>query len=685
MSAHARARCAAALLAAAAASFGAGAAAAAAPPAAGMPTVEDLVRVTDMSGLAASPDGRMIAFRTERASLDRDTYVLAWHVVPVDGGPARQIGGGGAPIYVDPGLVQGEQAFWSPDGRSIFYRALVDGAIGIWRAAADGGGAVPVVVGDADVEQLEMAPDGNGLLYRLGPSRDAIRRAERREYDDGILVDASVDLAQPLFRGGAVKGRMASQRLTGRWFERAGLLWRAPRRHYRLDLASLVVEDLGAAPSAGKSPVLVPVSHVAARSANGDLATATWDGKAGSVSVRAGTGLERRCAAPACRRHVTWLAWRPGTTQLLFATSDAHLSSDLFLWNIGTGAVRAVAAGTGLLSGARAPDRPCAVTHRAAVCVSAGAVAPPRLERIDLDTGARTVLFDPNPALRARRQPEVERLTWPLPDGRMATGLLLLPPAAAAHHLPLFISYYHCGGYLRGGEGDEWPFAPLVSTGFAVACINTVPEPDSTDQVAAYQTGLAAVRALVDRLDRRGLIDRSRIGMGGFSFGSEVTMWVAMHSDLLGAASIASTQLEPTYYWFNAVAGRDQPEILRQVWGLGPPDDTEAAWRDIAPALNTERLHAPLLMQLPEQEARLVVELHARLSRSRTPVELYAFPDEDHIKVQPRHKAAAYQRNLDWFRFWLLGRRTDDPASAARFERWQKLRERSRQPGSPSD
>ena len=78
----------------------------------------------------------------------------------------------------------------------------------------------------------------------------------------------------------------------------------------------------------------------------------------------------------------------------------------------------------------------------------------------------------------------------------------------------------------------------------------------------------------------------------------------------------------------------------------------------------------------------------ARLSRSPkhmicrvpmgtgTPTELYAFPDEAHIKMQPRHWLAIYERNLDWFRYWLQGERDPDPAKAGQYERWDKLSER---------
>jgi hypothetical protein len=123
--------------------------------------------------------------------------------------------------------------------------------------------------------------------------------------------------------------------------------------------------------------------------------------------------------------------------------------------------------------------------------------------------------------------------------------------------------------------------------------------------------------------------------------------------------------------------------MMRKVWGLGPPEETSARWKMVSAALNSESFHAPVLLQLPEQEARRIPELYARLTEGTTPAELYAYPDEDHLKIQPRHRLAAYQRNLDWFRYWLQDYSDPDPAKEPQFARWDRLRERWKKTGGP--
>ena len=152
--------------------------------------------------------------------------------------------------------------------------------------------------------------------------------------------------------------------------------------------------------------------------------------------------------------------------------------------------------------------------------------------------------------------------------------------------------------------------------------------------------------------------------------------WVAVHSHLLAALSVTAPQWEPSAYWMSSMPGSDIPATVRRVWGYGPPEQTGERWQTAAPVFNVDKIHIPVLFQMPESEARRIPELYARLWQQATPTELYAFPDEAHIKIQPRHRLAAYERNLDWFRYWLEGYRDADPAKADQYRRWDDLRKR---------
>ena len=111
---------------------------------------------------------------------------------------------------------------------------------------------------------------------------------------------------------------------------------------------------------------------------------------------------------------------------------------------------------------------------------------------------------------------------------------------------------------------------------------------------------------------------------------------------------------------------------LRRHWKLGSPDTNPAGWDHMSPAANIGRIRAPVLMQLPESEARQTIELQSKLATARMG-EMHVFPLAPHIKFEPRQKLAVYQRNLDWFLYWLMGEVDPDPAKSAQYVRWSKL------------
>jgi len=645
------------------------------------PSMREMIELTDLSSVAISPDGGMVAFREESASIERNGHDLAWFVVPVDGSaPPRRLADAGEGNWLN-GTLLSEPPIWSADSRYILYRAIIDGEVQVWRAAADGSGVARTTAEPGNVIDMMLGADGHSITYRVGPSRDEIARAEDKEHDDGVLIDAKVDPSRPLYRGGRIDGRRATERLGGFWFGHAGLLADQAPHVRTVDIASGLARDATAAEAARLLPTPQAFDKLDGRFLVGRVASGDGRGTAYVLSsgathellVAKGAGLQGaiRCGAAACTgQRIRSVTWQQGTDALIFETGVGNGNSRLHRWEVGSGAVDTLATGQGLLNGGRDQTQGCAVGARAMVCVAAAADVPPHLVAIDLDTGKPRLLADPNPTL-ADTAPKFRPFSWVDRAGRRFTGQLLRPDGVTGP-VPLFITYYSCSGYLRGGLGDEFPLRELARHGIAALCINRYPAPDGNGKnTEAYVIAQSGIEAVVDRLAHDGIVDRTKVGMGGVSFGGESTIWIAMHSRLLAATSIANVLLTPTYYWFNAVKGREVPEVLRSGWGIGDPDQDRRGWRELSPAFNADRIQAPLLMQLPEQEYRPNVELLARLQRAGKPVELWAFPDEVHVKWQPRHQLAANARNLDWFRYWLQGWIDPDPAKAAQYRRWQ--------------
>ncbi|MCD7097843.1 Atxe2 family lasso peptide isopeptidase [Stenotrophomonas sp. MMGLT7] len=650
-----------------------------------------LVEIADFSSPVVSPDGEHVAFRVLRASIERNTYDAAWYIQRMDGtSPPRRVADGGIPLRDSAGNTEPAIPVWSPDGRWIYYRACLGDRIDVWRASADGTAAERVTGGGADVRDFSLSSDGNVLKYSVGPTREAVAAVEQAEYDRGIRIDQATPLGQNLFRSGYTGGRPATQRL-GLMFNRTALTAASPDRWQAVDLADGTVRDID--PSE-RPPVALAVSDLAGHVDNawkleperehGRVALLTrTDATTDRPRVVLGVLPDRKahgwveCSAEPCTgKEISGIQWRPGSDDVVFTVTpyDAGFAQSIYRWNVVTGAVYPVASSSGMFGGeGRWGPGTCGVSHAALACVTADASRPPRLERVDLQTGARQVLFDPNASLTHDLSGiPTQLLRWTDAKGRYFSGQLY--PARPTGDTPpaLFVTYYRCMGFTRGGSGDEWPLATLAEQGISTLCINAPSFP--ADAGERYDLGLSAVESVIERLASEGRIDKARIGMGGISFGSEVTMWTLIHSDVLAAASMASPTTSPLYHLLGSNIGDPFLSLMRGNWQLGTLDETPSQWQRISPTLNLGMIGAPILLQLPEQEYMHGLDYAIPLMRS-SKADVYVFPHEPHNKFQPRHKLAVYERNLDWFRFWLLGLEDPNPGKAPQYAIWRVMRE----------
>ncbi|OOG51102.1 dipeptidyl aminopeptidase [Rhodanobacter sp. C01] len=647
-----------------------------------------MVEVADFSSPLVSPDGTHVAFRVSRASIDRNTYDSTWYIQLMDGSlPPQRVSDGGVPLRDSAGVALPATAIWSPDGHAIYYRARMDGRIDVWRASVVGA-AERVTGGDADVRDFALSDDGKTLKYSIGPTREEVVAAEQAEYDRGIRVDRSTPLGQPLFRSGYTGGRLATQRL-GLMFNRVDLTTDVPDRWKAIDLARGEVRDI--------SPSEKPPAPLAASDLDKQVPH-VWkmarDRNSGRIVLLTRTGARTdrprielamlpgrdartlvKCVAEACTgKRISGVQWRPGTDEVIFTVTpyDQGFAQSIYCWNVATGEVYPVATSSGMFGGEdRWGPGTCGVSPVALACVTANANRPPRLERVDLQTGARKVLFDPNRDLAQdlARIP-TQLLRWKDAKGRTFTGQLYSARRTGSTPPPLFVTYYLCAGFVRGGTGDEWPLATMAEQGISTLCINQPSVSPSADE--RYGMGQLAVEGAVERLASEGMIDRTRVGMGGLSFGSEVTMWTLIHSHVVTAASVSSPTISSMYYLLGSNIGEPFLSLLRKNWQLGAPDETKAHWQKISPTLNLGKIHAPILLQFPEQEYLFALGYAVPLMLSNR-ADVYVFPNEPHNKFQPRHKLAVYTRNLDWFRFWLQGYEDPDPSKASQYAHWRSM------------
>jgi len=195
---------------------------------------------------------------------------------------------------------------------------------------------------------------------------------------------------------------------------------------------------------------------------------------------------------------------------------------------------------------------------------------------------------------------------------------------------------------------------------------------DFSLEINRVQKPVDAMEWVRQRLSDEGVIDPERCGLTGLSYGAEIAMYAYWRSATFRAISVASASWEPMNY---LLAGISYSRFLdSRGFGL-PSSDSYANWKAVSAGLNARPDLPPLLFQSSDSEEYFgTVETWFRLRRVGAPVEWFEYPQEGHVKRSPANKWWVYQRNLEWFCFWLKDEISPNRANSDQYIRWREMR-----------
>ena len=160
----------------------------------------------------------------------------------------------------------------------------------------------------------------------------------------------------------------------------------------------------------------------------------------------------------------------------------------------------------------------------------------------------------------------------------------------------------------------------------------------------------------------------------GLSDGAETAWYAMIHSDKFAAAAISDGGWSPSWYYL--INSELRQNYFDRAAELPPPGSGNLErWSRISPEFHADKINTPILVQVADHELVQSVAGIGALQDAGQPVEAYVFPNEYHVKWQPKHKLAVYNRAIDWFNFWL--RDVEDPnvEKVRQYARWRKMKE----------
>ncbi|MDQ2682235.1 MAG: S9 family peptidase, partial [Chloroflexota bacterium] len=278
--------------------------------------------------------------------------------------------------------------------------------------------------------------------------------------------------------------------------------------------------------------------------------------------------------------------------------------------------------------------------------------------RIDLETGAETVIDSPNrDVFPPAAQPTLERITLNR-AGFDIEGWLLFPAGFDESKSWPMVLDIHGGPNSHYGPGFTITQQALAGAGYIVLFTNPR---GSTSYGREYTQGVIGdwagedyndQMALVDLALERTYIDKARLGVYGYSYGGFMTSWIVGHTDRFAAAVIGAPLVDQTSFYGTADIGH----TFTVVQVGGKPWEIPDEYRKRSPITYLHQATTPSLIVHGEQDDRVPIgqgeQAFMTLKRAGCEVEFVRYPGQAHAML--RTGPAAYRhdyltRIVAWF------------------------------------
>jgi dipeptidyl aminopeptidase/acylaminoacyl peptidase len=633
----------------------------------------DLVTRRRFLGASISPDGRFFSYAVVQAQIAENNYRTALALAATtDPARVRILGSAGRPRWNYVGEYFQESPQWSPDSQYLTYTVQTRGPRQVWRWSVDGGPGEQLTRGPLDVLHYRWLQDGSGFMYstRSRPpntadpsSSDPIRYEDTTMGNYGLPLLDRDEVSSPEVKLWIydLKG-MTSRAATDRDVKRLGGGFESP--------FGSTLKTGGSLSADGR--LLVDIESVPDSNKNTSDAHRMVFKEA--VTGKVVTKSEALLAAP------TIATWKPDSRSVLVYWSQAFGTQGLYEVSVEVEGLRPVLAPfSEFLSG-------CSFTRSVdqALCFTETATSLKRLVLVDLEARRATTAADINPEFQGLRFGQPTLMSWANKYGDERHGWLILPvDYAEGTRYPLLLTSYYFPGTFLNGNGDEFPLQVFANRGFVVLCVHTPPQrrrdQGFVNALLDWESPTASFEAIIRILDERGIINPEQVGITGLSYGAELTEYAISHSEAFAAAASTSAgSHDPGRMYTADRTAREYyygPKIGLLGWWEG--DVYAQRWSRFSTLLNATKIRCPWLIQAADREYMGAVPLFNRLRELGKPIELWIYPDEFHIKNQPRNRLVAQERYLDWFKFWLEGEEDLDPAKREHYSRWRAMRDAS--------
>ena len=644
-------------------------------------TLDDIVKYKGMNAVEISPDGRRAAVVVSQ--MDFDENVIRTNIYLVDSAGKATLKLTNAPKHDD-------TPRWSPDGKWLAFlsdREAKPKKEGddkprkqIWVMSPEGGEAWQLTRGNFSVSTLEWAPDGRRIAFLATEGLNDDEEKKRKNKDDALLVDHDIKMAR-IYLASVPEG--PSELLYAGAGHVTALSW-SPRG----DELAFAEQPTPKVPDAFHSAVRVLAlarKQVRDLAADGQLtysgpqwspdgkyiayeATSQTDWWANSyVYLSPATGGTPLQLTRDFDEEVRQFEWSDDSGSVYFTGSKGAdqyvlrvtLDGKIAVVDSRPGLSRQISLAGGNMAWLQeSPSEPVEVYF-------AAVRGPGKVLKGTFKLSPRQVT-NMNPQVAELALGKTEIVKWKnKTDGLELDGLLLTPPDyAPGKPYPLLVvihggpaGVFQTSFTLRRGA---YPVQTFASQGYVVF----MPNPRGSGgygerfrKANVKDWGYADYNDIqdgVDELVARGIADKDRLGVMGWSYGGFMTSWTITQTQRFKAASVGAGVTNLFSMWGTT----DIPPFQESYFGARPWEDRELYAKHSAMSF-VDKVTTPTLIQHGTEDRRVPLsqgeELYTALRSRGVTVEMVKYPRSQHGLTEPKLIRDSMMRNLEWFDRHVMG------------------------------
>ncbi|MBA2369246.1 MAG: S9 family peptidase [Candidatus Protochlamydia sp.] len=315
--------------------------------------------------------------------------------------------------------------------------------------------------------------------------------------------------------------------------------------------------------------------------------------------------------------------------------------------------------------------------------VSQSSNLPPDIYLYSTSTKDTRRLTKLNPQLDEIAHGYVEAINERTSNDLPIRGYLVHPVNQKPHvRYPIIIATYGFhGDFIADAEWhSSFPAQPLAAEGYMILLLNlpgsgqTIIGDYKKAQEEAGWSLLPIFEESLDLLAKKGG-DTEKVGVYGWSHGAFVVSFLITHSTKFHVAALGEGGSYSPFGFFEG----GMPHVTQTYTNLfgGPPwGATLKNYIPYSPFFHIDKIKTPLLTELAHHIGTSggEFELYVPLRYLGVPAELVYYDNEEHIFVQPKARLASMARKADWFNYWLLDKKDQNPSKKEQYDRWDLMK-----------